>query len=132
MVVERGRARCPRCVATADYSFVEYEPNGVRYEVRCRKCGECYTEDLRPPVPGTSVAVIEPAILWPPDHEPVPPRDVRAEVLEHLASARNHAKSGVAVVNRRTRELGELTRAWAVERRSVWENRALTADHTGG
>jgi hypothetical protein len=139
MVVERGRARCPRCVATADYSFVEYEPNGVRYEVRCRKCGERYIEDLRPPVPGTALAVIEPPLRWPPDHEPVPPRDVRAEVAAHLAAAREHTKSGVAVVNRRSRELGERTRvwaadtrAWAIERRSVWESRALAPDHTGG
>ncbi|MDF2829826.1 hypothetical protein ACFQWH_13090 [Mycolicibacterium sp. GCM10028919] len=43
-VVERGVARCPSCVAIADYCFTEDGPDSVRYEVRCRKCGEVYRE----------------------------------------------------------------------------------------
>ena len=44
-VVERGLARCPRCVAVADYSFVECGPNSIRYEVKCKRCGEAYSEE---------------------------------------------------------------------------------------
>ena len=44
-VVERGLARCPRCVAIADYSFVECGPNSIRYEVKCQRCGEAYSEE---------------------------------------------------------------------------------------
>lgn len=45
-VVERGKARCPRCVAVAEYSFVELGPNLLRYEVNCGGCGETYREKL--------------------------------------------------------------------------------------
>ncbi len=51
VVVERGLARCPRCVAVADYTFVESGPNSVRYEVNCRKCGEAYREVNSPVAP---------------------------------------------------------------------------------
>jgi hypothetical protein len=53
VVVERGSARCPRCVAVADYTFVESELDTVLYEVDCRSCGEVYSEvnSLAPPVP---------------------------------------------------------------------------------
>ncbi len=44
LVVERGVARCPRCVAVADYVFVECGPDAIRYDVRCRRCGEMYSE----------------------------------------------------------------------------------------
>jgi len=44
VVVERGSARCPRCVAIADYTFVESDLDVVRYEVHCRSCGEVYSE----------------------------------------------------------------------------------------
>jgi hypothetical protein len=44
VVVERGLARCPRCVAVADYSFIESGPNSLRYEVHCGRCGEAYCE----------------------------------------------------------------------------------------
>lgn len=47
-VVERGKARCPRCVAVAEYSFVELGPNLLRYEVNCGRCGETYREKLGP------------------------------------------------------------------------------------
>jgi hypothetical protein len=137
MVVERGRARCPRCVATAEYTFVEYEPNGVRYEVRCRKCGECYAEDLRPPVPGTALAVIEPPLRWPPDLEPVPPRDVRAEVLAHLTSAREHALAGAGLVSLRAQAWRCTAQTWAMEKwalekQALMQWRGLAVDQTGG
>ncbi|BBX67292.1 hypothetical protein MPSYJ_07530 [Mycolicibacterium psychrotolerans] len=121
MVVERGLARCPRCVSMADYAFIEGEPDGMRYEVRCRKCGERYEEDLRPVEPGKQLALIEPPILWPPDHEPVPPRDWRAEIRGHVS----------VVVQRSRAELDEMvrrTRTLAPKRRFGRQ----TADQTGG
>ncbi|BBZ31036.1 hypothetical protein MMAD_53310 [Mycolicibacterium madagascariense] len=57
VVVERGLARCPRCVAVADYAFVESGPNSVRYEVHCARCGEDYCEVHAPMAPGFSAAV---------------------------------------------------------------------------
>lgn len=45
-VVERGKARCPRCVAVAEYSFIELGPNLLRYEVNCIGCGEIHREKL--------------------------------------------------------------------------------------
>jgi hypothetical protein len=51
VVVERGLARCPRCVAVADYTFVESGPNSLRYEVHCRRCGEAYCEVHTPMAP---------------------------------------------------------------------------------
>ncbi len=44
VVVERGSARCPHCVAVADYTFIESGLNVVRYEVNCHSCGEVYSE----------------------------------------------------------------------------------------
>ncbi|KRD07706.1 hypothetical protein ASE48_09650 [Mycobacterium sp. Root265] len=54
-VVERGKARCPRCVAVAEYSFVELGPNLLRYEVNCVGCGEAYREKLGPVAPAAGV-----------------------------------------------------------------------------
>jgi hypothetical protein len=54
-VVERGKARCPRCVAVAEYSFVELGPNLLRYEVNCVGCGEIYREKLGPVTPKAGV-----------------------------------------------------------------------------
>ena len=76
MVVERGLARCPRCVSVADYAFIEY-PRGMRYEVRCRKCGECYEEESRPSAALAPVPAPEPPIagLFRPQVVAQPPRD---------------------------------------------------------
>lgn len=54
LVIERGQARCPYCVAVAAYSFVELGPNLLRYEVNCKGCGEAYRERVGPvpPKPG--------------------------------------------------------------------------------
>ncbi len=96
MVVERGLARCPRCVSMADYVFIEFpaasNSGALRYEVRCRKCGECYGEDSRPTV-YAAVVIAEPPITWPPDCEPVPPRDRRAELRQWATEATARART---------------------------------------
>lgn len=62
VVVERGSARCPRCVAIADYTFIESELDMVRYEVDCRSCGQVYSEvsSLAPAVPGERILPVPP------------------------------------------------------------------------
>ncbi|MBJ7339408.1 hypothetical protein [Mycolicibacterium sp.] len=65
VVVERGLARCPRCVAVADYTFVESGPNSLRYEVRCARCGEDYCEVHTAVAPDFSSAVEALAIPLP-------------------------------------------------------------------
>lgn len=69
VVVERGLARCPRCVAVADYTFVESGPNSLRYEVHCGKCGEAYCEVHNPVVPGFT-AVSDALVVIPPPVAP--------------------------------------------------------------
>lgn len=125
-VVERGLARCPRCVAVADYVFIESERHGTRYEVRCRKCGECYAEDSRPGAPLTATAE-ESLIQWPPDCEPVPPRDWREEVRSKLSVAGQRGRAEVDIMGRRAHQAMEYARMWVNERRS-----ARTVDQTGG
>ncbi|KAA0099861.1 hypothetical protein CIW49_09905 [Mycolicibacterium sp. P1-18] len=66
VVVERGLARCPRCVAVADYTFVESGPNSLRYEVHCGKCGEAYCEVHTPVAPDFTAAVDALVVLPPP------------------------------------------------------------------
>jgi hypothetical protein len=62
VVVERGSARCPHCVAVADYTFVEGELDTVLYEVDCRSCGEVYSEvsSLAPAVPAERILPMPP------------------------------------------------------------------------
>ncbi|MCH9731861.1 MAG: hypothetical protein K0U84_19645, partial [Actinomycetia bacterium] len=114
--VESGIARCPRCVSVADYVFIESrsgrEYGRLRYEVRCRKCGEHYGEDSRPfsgelsgELSGGRVAVAESPIVWPPDREPVEVRDWRSELRGRLTMAAQRGKNEVEVVVRRTRSL---------------------------
>jgi hypothetical protein len=43
-VVERGTARCPRCMALTDYCFGETSGGILRYEVSCQPCGHVYVE----------------------------------------------------------------------------------------
>lgn len=130
MVVERGLARCPRCVSVADYVFIETSPDpadrGLRYEVRCRKCGECYSENSGPDAV-MPVALEESLIQWPPDVEPVPPRDWRNEAREKLAVAAERGKAEIDVLGKQAQSIVELTRTWVLERRS-----AQRVDHTGG
>ncbi|GAB3220070.1 hypothetical protein GCM10027535_16700 [Mycolicibacterium hippocampi] len=107
----------------ADYVFIETGPSGaLRYEVRCRKCGECYGEDSRPLTLPPAVVAAEPPIEWPPDREPVPERDWRSEVRERVSVAVRVGRSEVDDVARRT-----LT--WVLEQRL---RRSGRVDHTGG
>jgi hypothetical protein len=128
MVVERGLARCPRCVAVADYVFIETSPErvarGLRYEVRCRKCGECYSEDsYAVSTVSTEVALIQ----WPPDCEPVPPRDWRNEVREKVSVAAERGKAEIDVLSKQAQSLLEHGRTWVHERLE-----ARKMDQTGG
>jgi hypothetical protein len=130
MVVERGLARCPRCVSVADYVFIETVSErtpqrafgGLRYEVLCRKCGEHYGEDSQP-LRQPLVAAAEPPITWPRDCAPVAPVDWRAEILGRCARAtdRVHAELDVVV---------ERTRAFALKHR--FARKADGLDQTGG
>ena len=69
VVVERGLARCPRCVAVADYTFVESGPNSLRYEVNCGKCGEAYCE-VHTPVAPDFTTVVDALVSLPPPVQP--------------------------------------------------------------
>lgn len=125
MVVERGLARCPRCVAVADYVFIEASSaRDLRYVVRCRKCGECYSEESYA-TSGTSTEVA--LINWPPDREPVPPRDWRNEVREKLSAAAEAGKAEVEVLGKHAQSLFEHSRTWLHERLA-----ARNMDQTGG
>lgn len=85
-------------MAVADYVFVETGPDGgLRYEVRCRKCGECYSEDSREMAEALAVTVE--LLEWPPDREPVPEVDWR-----------ERARDTAAVVVARTRTEAERMR----------------------
>lgn len=103
LVVERGLARCPRCVAVADYCFVELGPNQLRYEVNCRRCGEDYREEHGPVPPnfGALAAVDE----WLPDAPVVP---VRERVQAWVVTARLRAVALGAALNRRTATLASI------------------------
>lgn len=86
VVVERGLARCPRCVAVADYTFIESGPNSVRYEVHCGKCGEAYREFNSVVAQDFTTALL--ALAAPPE---LPTRVVgarRRRALAYLAHAR--------------------------------------------
>lgn len=90
VVVERGLARCPRCVAVADYAFIESGPNSLRYEVNCAKCGEAYREVHAPVAPDFTAAVGALAV-YPPD-VPVPAAGVfRQRVMAWIGDARERA-----------------------------------------
>lgn len=97
VVVERGLARCPRCVAVADYTFVESGPNSIRYEVQCGKCGEVYCEVNTPVAPDFTAAVL--ALAAPlPDAEGRVVGARRQWALGVLAQARDHASAVTAAV----------------------------------
>lgn len=72
-VIERGLARCPRCVAVADYFFVELSPSLLRYEVNCGTCGETYREEHGPVPPNFgALAAVD---AWLPEAPGVPMRE---------------------------------------------------------
>jgi hypothetical protein len=85
-VIERGRARCPHCVAVADYYFVELGPNLMRYEVDCARCGEVYCEEHGPVPP--SFGALAPV----PDWNPTPRRTPVKLVTSALLLLRKHAR----------------------------------------
>lgn len=87
-VVERGKARCPRCVAVAEYSFVELGPNLLRYEVNCTGCGETYRERLGP-VASTAGALAT-VDDWPPA-VPEPSVPFRERVDGWIGTVRSRA-----------------------------------------
>lgn len=128
MVVERGLARCPRCVAVADYVFIEASSERaareLRYEVRCRKCGECYSEDSY----AAATASAEVALIkWPPDCEPVPPRDWQNEVREKVSSVAELSKAEIEILSKHAQTLFEHSRTWMNERLA-----ARKLNQTGG
>ncbi|MGE2736277.1 hypothetical protein [Mycolicibacterium vaccae] len=133
MVVERGLARCPRCVSVADYAFIE-DGRGMRYEVRCRKCGERYQEESRPSAAVAPVSTPEPPIEWPRDHDPAPPRNWRAELRERGAAAARNGRTGAEEAGRRLGALRDQARTWLHARRHPAEigNQTVDADQTGG
>ncbi|ANE78308.1 hypothetical protein A7U43_02220 [Mycobacterium adipatum] len=89
-VVERGKARCPRCVAVAEYSFIELGPNLLRYEVNCAGCGELYREKLGPTAP--KAGVVATVDDWLPA-VPEPSVPLRARMDGWVGSARRRAAS---------------------------------------
>lgn len=88
MVVERGLARCPRCVAVADYFFVELSPNLLRYEVDCGSCGEVYREEHGPVPPQFGGLAATDA--WLPEAPVVPMRE-RVQVWVDATRSRARA-----------------------------------------
>lgn len=44
MAVEHGHARCPRCMAWAQYRFLERDDDKLEYQVHCDGCGNLYSE----------------------------------------------------------------------------------------
>jgi hypothetical protein len=88
-VIERGQARCPRCVAVADYFFVELGPNLLRYEVNCRRCGETYRETHGPVLPSFVAAV---------DESLPAPRTPKVPVRERLQSWADTTQRRVAAL----------------------------------
>lgn len=128
MVVESGLARCPRCVSVADYVFIESgsgrECGDLRYEVRCRKCGEHYGEDSRPlPHQAAAVALAEPPIQWPRDREPVEPVDWRAELRRRFSAATHRISAEIDVM---------LGRAGTLASKRRFGRESRTGGQTGG
>lgn len=93
LVIERGRAHCPRCVAVAEYCFVAQGPNLLRYEVNCKGCGEAYREKLGPVPP--KVGVLATAEQWLPATQ-VPSVPLRERVQAGVIAVQNR----VAIRNR--------------------------------
>lgn len=92
VVVERGLARCPRCVAVADYTFVESGPNSLRYEVHCGRCGEAYCE-VHTPVAPDFTAAVEALVVCPPAAPPSTLELRRQRAVDWLAGLRARASS---------------------------------------
>lgn len=129
-VVERGLARCPRCGTTADYAFIESDFNVTRYEVRCRSCGEIYSEN-----DGSCALAVahddEPLLHWPPDCEPVAPRDWRVEIRAWLEGSARQGRQTAEAIGLRAQVLAERARAELTERLRGVRN-GQTGGYAGG
>jgi hypothetical protein len=44
VTVERGRARCPRCMQLAEYQFLDRGNDTLEYQVQCSSCGNVHSE----------------------------------------------------------------------------------------
>lgn len=116
-VVERGVARCPRCVSVADYTFVECEQFLVRYEVQCRRCGDLYVEQIST-APTVFSTALEPYVPPEPDRDAEPLYDrLRVQVglwWATTSKAAAHARS-TAMSKAAANASAALTRArtWA-------------------
>ena len=111
----------------ADYVFIETPGSAardLRYEVRCRKCGECYSEDSYA-VTTTSTEVAQ--INWPPDREPVPPRDWNNELREKVSSVAEFSKAEIEILSKNALSVYEHSRGWVHERLA-----ARKMNQTGG
>lgn len=116
LVVERGKARCPRCVAVADYSFVELGPDLLRYEVNCAGCGEAHRERLGPvPAPAGVLATTE---SWLPAVQ-VPTVPMRERALQWVGTVRHRAVALTATTTAALEALRERRRAEAVAEPAV-------------
>ena len=110
VVVERGLARCPYCVAVTEYSFIELGPNSLAYEVDCRKCGELYREVHGPTAPKIDA---DPVADWVPD---VPSHTANRErLLAWLATAQSRGRAAASGL---TASLSAWTHAWPAEVRA--------------
>ena len=112
MVIERGQARCPFCVAVADYRFIERDRNLVRYEVHCHRCGERYREKLGAAAVSAALATVEPWLPVVPEPS-VPLADrLRAGVAaarERSLAAAGRASTAVGTALQRRRTTPWLT-----------------------
>jgi hypothetical protein len=104
VVVERGLARCPRCVAVADYAFVESGPNSVRYEVHCGKCGQAYRE-VHTPVTPDFTAAVDALVVPPPIAAPTALALQRARFAAWCAAARTATSSAATRFSLRLRDI---------------------------
>ena len=100
---------------TADYAFIESDSNVTRYEVRCRRCGEVYSENSV----SWALAVTrddEPLMQWPPDYEPVAARDWRVELRAWLDGSVRQGRQTAGAIGLRAQGLAERARAELSER----------------
>lgn len=88
VVVERGLARCPHCVAVTQYSFTELGPNSLCYEVDCKKCGERYRELHGPTAPKFGVDAVTDWVPDVPPSQPTPGGRMRAWLAAASSLAR--------------------------------------------
>jgi len=100
---------------TADYAFIESDANVTRYEVRCRRCGEVYSENSG----SWALAVArddEPLMKWPPDNEPMVARDWRVELRAWLDVSARQGRQTVETIGLRAQALAERAREELSER----------------